>query len=152
MAGVNVVQSSARWGVPLRVSAITFLLGCSVAHGQDAPVDGDQPVESCSMINLIATPDDYDGKRIETQGVARMEFEGTAIYTSPESAKHRVKVNGIYLALGDSEVSKSSREHLDGKWVFVVGVYHKPERGSVDWRGHIDQITHLYAPEDVEME
>ena len=85
----------------IRLCLLAFVLTCSAANGEDKAVPSDRErVESCSIINLIVTPERYDGKRIETWGVARMEFEGTAIYISSESAEHRARVNGIYLALG----------------------------------------------------
>lgn len=133
------------------ITFLFFVLGSGSATSENRTLPSDNSVESCSIINLIATPERYDGKRIETWGVARIAFEGNAIYLSAESAEHRTRVNGIYLALGDSGLQQSSAR-LDLRWVRVVGVFHKPAAGSPDWRGHIDEITDLYAPEDVEVE
>ena len=36
--------------------------------------------ENISLIRLIATPEKYDGKRIQVIGYLHIEFEGTAIY------------------------------------------------------------------------
>ncbi|MCG2612006.1 hypothetical protein LZZ90_10855 [Flavobacterium sp. SM15] len=58
-----------------------------------------QKSETISIINLIANPEKYDGKRISISGYMVVEFEGTAIYLSRDDFDNRIYKNGIFLSL-----------------------------------------------------
>jgi len=129
--------------------AVITLSGCN----SWSPLSATEPekVEFCSMINLIATPEKYDGKRIRTQGFAQIGLKSGAIYLSSEDEKHQVGINGIQLVLEGPVRSEHLKERTDLKWVLVEGVYHRKEEGLF-WAGYINEISLLYAPEDVESE
>jgi hypothetical protein len=97
-------------------------------------------VVRCSVINLIATPERYVGKQIVTMGVLRVEFEGDGIYPSTELAEKGVD---RIVVLMDEEL-RSSRRHLDRKWVTIVGRFREGPRGDLT-NGIIDQVTVLLA-------
>jgi hypothetical protein len=138
------VMNRATSKITAGVAALVFVLSCVVLAQES------EKVEFCSIINLIATPEKYEGKRIRTEGVATIGFESTAIYLSSESAINGVGVNGIALALDPSKRSEKVKS-LNMKWVLVEGVYRRSKH-ETQWRGYIDDITLLYAPKDVKIE
>lgn len=141
-----------RGGCWLLLGMLAFLLGATGNPGDERGVDSEAPFEFCSIVNLIATPDSYDGQRIRTEGVATIGFEQNAIYLSTESAAQGAKVNGIGLALTDVEDLTALKEKLHMKWVLVEGVYHRWTPGESGRRGYIDEVSLLYALEDVEVQ
>ena len=142
--GVHMLTYRRIWGLAV-ASIIASSLGWSEAMSAGEEKDLDC---FCSIISLIANPEDYDGKRIRTEGVARIGHEDTAIYLSADSATHRITVNGIQVAV---DPSKALKEKLHLKWVLIEGTYHKWQPDETRWRGYIDEITLLYAPEDMEI-
>jgi len=50
-----------------------------------------------SLIELIANPKAYDGKRVRLIGFVRLEFEGNAIYVSKESYEAGIIKNALWL-------------------------------------------------------
>lgn len=102
-----------------------------------------QNPKALSMIQLIATPERYHNRHIRVIGFLRLEFEGNVIFTSIESAQHRVVYNRIDLDISKEE-SLQKRDELDAKYVLVEGVFNATFRGyrhlSV---GTIEKITRL---------
>lgn len=100
----------------------------------------------CSIVNLIATPEKYDGKRIRTEGVAVIGFEMNAIYLSRDSAEYSIAANGVGLALDRSEMTDELKKAVHLKWVVIEGEYHAAAPKETGWRGYIDEITWFYDP------
>jgi hypothetical protein len=76
-----------------------------------------------SIINLIATPEKYDGKLVRVIGICNIEFEANGIYLSTEDYK---KGNNSIWIDPDYEVlqtTKESLKRLNGKYVLIEGVF-----------------------------
>ena len=86
-------------------------------------------IEFCSLINLIATPDKYHGKRITTFGVASIHPESTALYLNEESLRLGMFVNAISLE-ADDEMTAGWRT-MDERWVVVEGVFDRTSHGHL---------------------
>jgi hypothetical protein len=52
-----------------------------------------------SLIELIANPTKFDGKRVRIIGFLRLEFEGNAIYLSKSDFEHGVTKNGLWVSI-----------------------------------------------------
>ncbi len=107
----------------------------------------------CSMISLLASPEKFDGIRVKTVGVARIEFEGNAIYLTIEQAGKRIFANGIRIRLpGDDFTPWQDFAHLSGKYVSIEGVFRKPDPQQQLFRGTITDVKSLYPLEGAEIE
>lgn len=63
----------------------------------EAPIGTEIGAESCSMIAVIARPEDFDGKLLLVVGYATFGFEADRLFTSAEDAHVRVPKNSIQL-------------------------------------------------------
>jgi hypothetical protein len=99
---------------------------------------------SVSMIQLISTPRDFDGKRIIVMGVPRIEFEGNALYLHKEDFDHALTKNALWLtATGDEE---SAWKALEGQYVLVEGTFSAQNTGHFGlFSGAIRNITRFHA-------
>lgn len=99
-----------------------------------------EPID-VSLVSLIATPNDFDGKQVRLKGFARVEFEGTAIYLHRDDYLHGISKNGLWLDLDPAGKSLAS---VDKRYVLVEGVFSKKEQGHFGmWSGSIKQITRI---------
>ena len=57
-----------------------------------------EEIINTSIINLIATPEKYHGKKVLFIGFAVMRFEETGIYLSKDDAERRILKNSIWLS------------------------------------------------------
>ena len=86
-------------------------------------------VEIVSLTSLLATPERYDGKCVQTVGVISVEFEGGRIYLDQASYIARAHENAVgqpfeaLLMSEQQEVIKGITEAYEGKMVRLVGVF-----------------------------
>lgn len=87
-------------------------------------------IPEVSLIQLIATPEKFDGKRVMVVGVAEIEFEGNALYLHKEDRDLSLYKNALWL-----EVPKDKealwRAH-SSEYVLVVGTFRDGNRGHED--------------------
>ncbi len=103
-----------------------------------------QSVVRCSIINLIATPDAYAGKKIRVIGYAVFEFEGQVIFLSENDAKAHIGMNGIWLNLDDTLIPKLDVSKLANRYVIVEGVFSAVDKGHLGmFSGSIGKIDRL---------
>ena len=106
----------------------------------------------CSMINLIASPERFDKRKIQTIGVARVGFEADFLYLTLEDARDTVMLNGVRLAFDDSKISESDKKKLNLRRVLVSGVFHRSQANDGLGAGGISDISQIFALEDVKVE
>ena len=118
---------------------VTLIAGLAVAGAANAA----DPVP-VSMIQLIASPRDFDGKRIIVMGVPRIEFEGNALYLHREDFDHGLTKNALWLsASGDQEAEWKA---LEGHYVLVEGTFSAKNTGHFGlFSGAIQNVTRLHA-------
>jgi len=95
-----------------------------------------------SIIQLIANPTEYHGKKIAVKGVGSLAFEGTAIYLCTDNWYYLANKNAIWVNI-DSEVindelwyyingeriSENDAQKYNGKYVLVEGTFDMYETG-----------------------
>ena len=82
-------------------------------------------VEYVSIINLIANPEKYYGKRVNVSGYLSTEFEGTAIYLSREDFENAIYRNAIALLLANSnDYQLYHKEFVTLEGIFIKGNGH----------------------------
>src|SRR4051812_30757429 len=74
-------------------------LQCAVVASEN---DTTCPMFAPSLIELIARPELYDGKRVRVAGFADLEFEGNSLYLSREDYVQMLTRNGVWLDASDS--------------------------------------------------
>lgn len=131
------------------VSAIVcWALACSadqplVARGPGA--SSDNPV-SVSIIQLIATPDAFDGKYVQVWGFVHIGHETTAIYLHREDLEHALTKNGLWLEANDATPDGSKEAQVHKRYAMIVGRFDGKKKGHLAlWSGTIGSITRMQA-------
>ena len=133
----------------LTIVIITLLMitGCQQTQNPSSVVSNDnkgsvsndrasQTIEFVSMIDLIAAPSKYNGKRIRVTGVLSVEFEDNALYFHKDDYTFGVPENAFWLELHDP--INDDWKSLQSKYVLVIGTF-STEHQNI-FRGEIKNI------------
>ena len=120
--------------------------------GGKAPAEQDKPGSSpqqplyVSMIQLIATPDAFDGKFVRIKGFVRIEHEGSSIYLHREDAEHGLYKNGLWLAVSDSATPGSKEAEVKDRYALIEGQVNAKMTGHKGlWSGSVEKVTRMIA-------
>lgn len=92
---------------------------------------------SVSIVELIANPRIYDGKRVQVIGWLRLEFESNGIYLHHEDQIAHINRNGLWVEFA----SGSPGGACAGGYANVVGTFNAGNRGHRGaWSGSIEDI------------
>lgn len=80
----------------------------------------DLPV-NVSMIQLIATPEKFDGKLISVVGFLGVDPEDARLYVSEEDYKRYIPGNGVWI--DENKQMQRDIEQVDLHYVTIVGVF-----------------------------
>ena len=107
----------------------------------ETPNSANQYAKDVTMIQLIATPEKYDGQLVRVIGVGNLEFEGNCISLSKEDLKYGVG-NSIWIELGKKAISYKEAQKYNGEYVIIEGVFDKDDYGHMDmFCGSIKNIS-----------
>ena len=103
---------------------LPFLVGFGEANHSSIDV---------SLINLIATPEKYDGKLVRVIGISFLEFESNGLYLSKEDLENGVTKNALWIEINPQTVGKTEKElsKYNGKYILVEGVFIKDNTGHM---------------------
>jgi hypothetical protein len=94
------------------------------------------------MVQLLATPERFDGKRIAVAGWCNLEFEGNALYFHEVDFRYGLVTNAIWLEVPHPLPEKHRAAH--GNYAGVVGTYHSGRGGHFGrYAGSIGDIDYL---------
>jgi hypothetical protein len=97
-----------------------------------------QPV-NVTLVQLIANPEEFDGKLIRVIGFLRLEFEGDVLYLHREDYEHAILGDGIWVDV-TPEMAKQ-KETLNMHYVLLEGIFSSVDRGHMGmWSGTIKKI------------
>lgn len=100
-----------------------------------------QNAKQVSIIQLIATPEKYDGQLVRVIGVGNLEFEGNCISLSKEDLEYSVG-NQIWIELGEQAPSYEDAAQFNGEYVIIEGVFDKDDCGHMGmFHGSIKNIS-----------
>lgn len=143
--GVDLGERFRKLGLEPRISLVLFIL-LALLVGVVHASQGAEPV-AVSLVQLIASPKDYDGKFVRVIGFVRLEFEGSAIYLHQEDYLHGLTRNGLWIDVTDD--IRKRRAEFDLKYVLVEGTFNAKETGHMGlWSGSIQKITRFQAWSD----
>jgi hypothetical protein len=80
-----------------------------------------------SIVQLLSSPDKYDGKRVVVFGFLTIGQENDNLYFGKTDYDNALEVNSIWVELSDDMVKK--RNELQMKYVRIVGVFHVGHAG-----------------------
>ena len=108
---------------------------------QDGTNPANQYATEVSMVQLLSTPEKYDGKLVRVIGVGNLEFEGNYLSLSKEDHKYGAG-NSVWIELGEKAISYDEAKEYNGKYVIVEGFFDKDDRGHFDmFCGSIKNIS-----------
>ena len=101
-------------------------------------LEGECLLFGVSIIQLLANPDDYDGKNVRLIGYIHFEFEGAGIYFHKEDFDRRIYANGFWVSLAQG----FSPDHCQDRYVLIEGVFDASSTGHMGlWSGTVKDIT-----------
>ena len=113
----------------------TLLLCFALLAG---PALGQAP--TASLVQLIASPEKFDGKSVIIEGVINFEFEGNALYMTKEHWKHSGYSFGIWLD-ADDRIARGWR-WANGVYCVLKGTFKADDRGHMGlWMGSLTDIS-----------
>jgi hypothetical protein len=96
--------------------------------------------ESVSILQLIATPEKYDGKEVLVVGFLQLQHEGTILYLHEDDWKHHINKNGLWIMYKVGINAKP--EALNMKYVIVKGTFDANNKGHMSLEsGAITNVT-----------
>ena len=102
-----------------------------------------QYAKDVTMIQLIASPEKYDGELVRVKGVSSFGFEESAIYLNKEDFKYYIH-NSIWIELGERAISYEEAFQYNGEYVIIEGIFDKDDCGHLGMhQGSIKNINRL---------
>lgn len=119
-------------------------MGAGPLHAQVAapgrPAAQGTDVLDVSIIQLIARPEQFHGKRVRVTGYLWLEFEGNGIYLSESDKTHGVYKNGLWVNFAPGVLD--GRKEYSGRYVLLESTFNAENHGHMGlWSGTIEQIT-----------
>jgi hypothetical protein len=135
---------------------ILILLLCGITWGQKSILSEPYLLKPPSLINVLANPERYDGKRISISGFLHYQFEDSALYFSKSDADYLITENAIWIRYGEkpiidaieckgkSKASTSNLDYLDGHYVSLEGTFNMNERGHMGaFSGTLENVVRV---------
>jgi hypothetical protein len=104
-------------------------------HGQES-----SPAEPVSLIRLISTPSDFDGRRIRVAGYlggAGLD-KSLGLYVSGIDGRNGILMNAIAI----TRLEPTKAHELVGGYVLLSATFHAPAPHS-GFNGYFDQVTDI---------
>lgn len=115
--------------------AIAILMLAPLSHPGHA---GDMP-QDASIVQLLATPEKYDGKLVRVIGFLCLAFEGYAVYLHREDFDRGLTLNALWV-----DVPEKRDERLSQKYVLLEGTFDASDHGHMGlFGGAITRITRM---------
>lgn len=124
------------------------LAACVRLHAQSPPdgfpKDLALPV---SIINLIASPERYDRQLVYVSGWVSVGYHVQALHFSSERRQFGSGPDAIWLEFSESFLEHTDPRTLDGRFVFVKGVFDKTRHGEMGlYPGSVTRIEEVIVP------
>jgi hypothetical protein len=114
----------------MRTVVILLLVFVAVSPAGISGANKPPYAEQVSMIQLIASPEKYDGKVVAVIGYLRLEFEGNELFLHEEDYKSHIAKNGIWVNVGPK--MKGNADQLNMHYVLLIGTFNAKSKGHMD--------------------
>lgn len=99
-----------------------------------------------SLVELIARPEMYDGKRVMVRGFVSSHPEASAIYISRDDAEYGNFKNGVWLDPSPDFLQEGVMCQWNDSYALVTGSFSAEEGGHMgQWSGAISKISRIVA-------
>lgn len=116
-------------------------IGLGLLTTTPAQASVDPYIKGVSLINLIATPDKFQGKVVRIFGYLSLDFEGRAIYLHEEDYDRHLYKNGLWVSFKEGALTDEKMKELDGKYVLIEGTFDAEKQGHMGlWSGSVNEI------------
>ena len=79
--------------------------------------------ERVSLVQLLATPERYDGAKVQAAGFFIYRGQQAALFLTSEDAANGISQNGVAVVLEPSKFKQDDLVQLDRKFVGVKGIF-----------------------------
>ncbi len=94
-----------------------------------------------SLIELLARPAAFHGKKVRVIGFLKLEFEGDALYLHAEDEAHGLTNNGVWVDIPYQD-SAPKLECKSGSYVLMEGIFNAEKTGHLGlWSGGLEEIS-----------
>ena len=94
------------------------------------------------MVQLIATPEKFQGKFVRVEGYVSLEFEDYALYLTRDDYEHLTGDNAVWIDFKRGVLK--SPDQLNGKYVLIEGTYDAREHGHLGmFSGEIRNVSRI---------
>ena len=101
-------------------------------------------IRDVSMVQLIANPQQFDGKPIRLIAYLNLEFEGDALYLHREDFDKAIASNAVWISIEDRQASSAKK--LSGGYVLVEGTFNAKYRGHFGmFSGSVQRVTRIQS-------
>lgn len=105
-------------------------------------VCGDYDYDDISIMNLIVTPEKYDGKIVQVTGVLSLEFESSGLYLSKEAFEYNLPNASVTIEFPERIIGNF--QNLNGEYVILEGLFaSNAEHDGVKFDYRINKICHI---------
>jgi hypothetical protein len=99
--------------------------------------------DDVSIVQVIANPERYDGRRVQLIGFLRIEFEGTAVYLHREDYERGIDKNALWINI-PTGMSKPQSDAVNGHYVICLGTFDAAHHGHMGlFSGEIKNVERL---------
>jgi hypothetical protein len=106
----------------------------------DLPARGDCPLADVSLVQLISTPERFDGRHVRVIGFVHLEFEGNAAYLHREDFDSGLLKNAVWVDFRRGTLSSS--HPINDRYVLLEGVFDARHFGHLGlFAGTLSDIT-----------
>jgi hypothetical protein len=91
------------------------------------------PAERASLVQLLTSPQTYDGHRIQAAGYFVFKEENHALYLSVADAENYLPENSIDVVFDYKKFNPNSLRQIAQRYVSVTGIFHA--QGTPEWPG-----------------
>ena len=94
-------------------------------------------IAEVSMVQLIATPERFHGKRVRFTGFVHFQFEGNGIYLHKEDHDQEILNDGLW-------IERPAGSTLNDVYVLVEGTFRADDRGHMGlFSGTLEDVTRM---------
>jgi hypothetical protein len=124
-----------------RYVVFTVLLACASAAFTIRSVSA-EVAQGVSIVQLLASPEKFDGKFVRVFGFLRLEFEGDALYLHREDYTQGLTRNGVWV--DRTEIVERAAKKLNMHYVLIEARFDAKNHGHMGlWGGALRETTRI---------
>jgi hypothetical protein len=127
------------WGCNNSQQKINTLSDTTLKKNQAVPYFD----EDVSLINVIASPEKYKGRKIRVIGYLNLEFEGNGIYLHKDDYENGIPKNGLWVEMSRDSIQLPQIKKCIKNYVLIEGTFDLSGGHMGAFSGTIKDITRL---------